>query len=209
MSFSKNLRFGLFLSAVMGLSACSGTTTGTVAPNTATYGVKTSNLRICSGYGCIIKDRLVLSNDDFDTVAAIMKTGEASAADERKAVSKAVAELEIISRNRLGYAPDIGFSYQKNAGKRGQMDCVDESLNTISYLKFLHSSGLLKYHKPIRTFAERGLLLDGRYPHKSARMRENDGKDWAVDSWKRDNGHEPEVITLAEWYRGNNDASQY
>ena len=117
--------------------------------------------------------------------------------------------METASRNRLNYSKDVEFSYQRHAKKRGQMDCVDESLNTISYLKHLKSRGLLRHHTPLRSYAERGLLVDGRYPHKSARMRDSQGVDWAVDSWKTPNGGEPEVFLLAKWYRENNDASNY
>ena len=89
------------------------------------------------------------------------------------------------------------------------MDCVDESLNTTQYLTFLHRTGLLKHHVPVKSYAERGFLLDGRYPHKSARMRQKGGKQWAVDSWKGDDGALPEVMPLSVWYKQDNNASNY
>ena len=75
--------------------------------------------------------------------------------------------------------------------------------------EYLKRNGLLRYHIPLKHYAERGLLVDGRYPHKSARMLDDQGVSWAVDSWKGPNGTRPEIITLAKWYKGRNTAQQY
>jgi hypothetical protein len=191
------------------LAGCSGTVPGSGLPDAATYAAPVSNLTICSGYGCIIKDKLAFAEQIRVDLEQIMEPGRESAEAERTALKSAIAYMEAAARDTLRYKPDIEFSYQKNRHKRGQMDCVDESLNTISFLKYLQSHGLLRFHKPLPHYANRGLLVDGRYPHKSARMRDNQGNDWAVDSWKRPNGGEPEIMTLAKWYRGRNDATNY
>ncbi|NKB52154.1 MAG: hypothetical protein GKR97_08030 [Rhizobiaceae bacterium] len=191
------------------LAACSGTVPKAGSTAGATYAAPTETLTVCSGYGCIIKDKLNFDDSVDQNLQKIMEDGGASAAAERQALRKAIAYMETASRNQLRFARDVEFSYQKNAKKRGQMDCVDESLNTISYLKYLHARGLLIHHRPLSLYAERGLLVDGRYPHKSARMRDRQGVDWAVDSWKTANGGEPEIFLLATWYKDNNDASNY
>ena len=191
------------------LSACSGAIPDSGSLNQASYSAPSKTLTVCSGYGCIIKDKLVFDETVNQQLQKIMDAGQSSPEAERRALKKAIAFMETTSRDQLRYSRDVEFSYQRNARKRGQMDCVDESLNTISYLKYLKSRGLLRHHTPLRRYAERGLLVDGRYPHKSARMRDRQGVDWAVDSWKTPNGGEPEVFLLAEWYRDNNDASNY
>ena len=191
------------------LTACSGTVPNVGSPDGATYGAPSKAFTVCSGYGCVIKDKLVYDEEIDLTIRQIMEQGRESAPAERAALKQAIAFMETASRKKLRYARDVEFSYQKNSGKRGQMDCVDESLNTISYLKYLHAHGYLRYHVPLRHYAQRGLLVDGRYPHKSARMRDNQGVDWAVDSWKRPNGGQPEIFLLAKWYRENNDAANY
>ena len=89
------------------------------------------------------------------------------------------------------------------------MDCEDESLNTTRYLTYLRSEGLMKFHKVNRHYANRGLLIDGRYPHKSARVTAADGSQWAVDPWKTPAGGDAEVMPLKQWYRERNSASQY
>ena len=198
------------LPCVVLLAACSGTTTKKIGSSNATYAANTATIKICSGYECPIKDTLNVSADEQKKIRDLMQNGQAkSAKEERILISKTVAYFETIAQRSLRYAPDVEYSYQRHARKRGQMDCIDESLNTIEVLKYLKNQDLLKFHKPIRTFAERGLLVDGRYPHKSARMREIGGKDWAVDSWKGPNGSEPEIMPLKLWYRDRNSPSNY
>ena len=195
--------------ACMILVGCSGTVPSSGSLQGAAYSAPAKVIPICSGYGCIIKDRLEIPEDVPTELRRIMEPGQESAAAEREALKKAIAYMETMSRKTLRYSRDIAFSYQKNAKKRGQMDCVDESLNTIQFLKYLYSLGLLRHHKPLPRYAERGLLIDGRHPHKSARMRDANGVDWAVDSWKTDGGGEPEIFLLAKWYREDNRAIDY
>lgn len=196
------------------LSACSSSTvpstvSGTIAGQSSSFAAPVSSLTVCSGYGCILEDKFNFSASEEQQLRAIMSAGHETASSEREAIQTAIAAMETMARRRLRYKPDIEFSYQKNSGKRGQMDCIDESLNTISYLKYLQGKNLLKYHKAIRRYAERGFILDGRYPHKSARIRDNSGVDWAVDSWKGKDGAKPEMMLLAKWYKGRNNASNY
>ena len=193
----------------LAVAGCSNTLPSAGTVENAAYGAPSNILHICSGYGCIIKDKMVVPEDVPSALASIMEPGRESPEAERAALKKAIAYMETVSRDTLRYSRDIAFSYQVHAKKRGQMDCVDESLNTIAFLKYLSSLGLLRHHKPLPRYAQRGLLVDGRYPHKSARMRDLNGVDWAVDSWKSDNGGEPQIFLLSEWYRDNNDATNY
>ncbi len=191
------------------IAGCTGSTATSIGSLSSGYGSPDIPLKICSGYGCKIADRLTFDDADLNALGKIMAPGANSAKAERDVLGDAIAYMEIRSQGKLRYQPDVEYSYQRGVGIRGQMDCVDESLNTTAYLLYLQSNGLLKHHKTITTYAERGLLIDGRYPHKSARMRENGGEDWAVDSWKKANGGKPEILALAKWYKGRNRANQY
>lgn len=161
--------------------------------------VHAATMKICSGYGCILSDKMTFSGTQKRRLKAIMSKGFGSAAAERRALASAIATMEKMSRARLRYARDVKKSYQKHAGKRGQMDCVDESLNTTAYMKMLHANGWLKHHKPRRSYAERGFILDGRYPHKSAVMIDKSGKPWTVDSWYHGDGQKPQIMPLKKW----------
>ncbi len=130
-----------------------------------------------------------------------MSAGQKSAVAERAAVSKAIGAMETFARGRLRYGVDKPKAPVRYNGIRGQMDCVDESLNTTAYLRYLHARGLLRHHRPRKHYAERGFILDGRYPHKSAVMIGADGKKWAVDSWYKSDGKPPVIKPLKQWYR--------
>ena len=78
------------------------------------------------------------------------------------------------------------------------MDCVDESNNTLAFLRFLESEGRLKFHKPVR-IGSRGLLFDGRYPHKTAVVVDKNKTKWVIDSWKKDGGLPPQIVKYSKW----------
>ena len=208
-----NLKLLANLVSILGtagvLAACSAGSTGINTNSSAAYPARVEKISVCSGYGCILKGQFAFSVQEISSLKNIMEPGHKSPEAERQAVATAISEMEKMARTHLRYKPDVEFSYQKYAGKRGQMDCVDESLNTTGYLQYLYAAGLLKHHKPLRTYAARGLIIDGRYPHKSARMRDSSGTDWAVDSWKGRDGARPEVMLLSKWYRDRNSASNY
>lgn len=155
-------------------------------------------MKVCSGYGCILEDRFSFSQAETAELKALFEPATGPEG-ERLAIQKAIGRMEQMARRHLRYRPDIKKAYQKNAGKRGQMDCVDESLNTTSYLKFLDGRGFLKHHKPRRRFAERGFLVDGRYPHKSAVIVDAAGTEWTVDSWYEGDGSQPQIMRLRAW----------
>ncbi|MGI9387632.1 MAG: hypothetical protein ACR2OX_09395, partial [Methyloligellaceae bacterium] len=83
-----------------------------------------------------------------------------------------------------------------------QQDCVDEATNTTSYLMFLDKQGLLKHHTVGIPFSK-GRIWRGvkNWPHWTAVLQEKKGgQRWAVDSWIYENGENPAVVKVDEWY---------
>ncbi len=165
------------------------------------YDAQAAQMRICSGFGCVIKDRFTFSAEDQAKLVRLMEAGKGSPEAERKILAEVIGVMEAMARRKLRYRPDVKKSYQVNKGKRGQMDCVDESLNTIGYLNYLKSLGLLRHHQPDQSYATRGFILDGRYPHKSASMRDASGRRWTVDSWYRGDGQPAQVMPHKQWQK--------
>ena len=154
-------------------------------------------LTICHGYSCHFKTPLALGSGDMKRIEAIMRAGQASAASERRAVSILVQFYERRATAAIGIKDRAKSDF--GAGReRGQMDCVDESTNTTSILKFVGARGLLKHHKVLRT-ASRGFFADGRYPHFTAVLRDHAGNGWAVDSWFEPAGGPPDIMPLEKW----------
>lgn len=180
------------------LAGCATSGSGVAEP-VRPHGSAGSKLTICSGYGCMFKDGFTPSAADRSRLVAIMARGAASPAAERKAIRRAIALMEQRAQQRSRFDIDAPLSLQRHANRRGQMDCFDESMNTRAYLRWLHKAGMMRHHRPSRTIAQRGYLLDGRYPHKTAVIRDDSGSRWAVDSWRGRNGQPPEIMPLSRW----------
>lgn len=199
MVFEHFLRACSAISCLVFLAGCSAS--GTSKPATSAYGAPKAVFDVCSGYSCVLKDRLVLTKRQVARLERILKTGRKNPSAERKAIRKAIGTMERYAAANLRFPKDPKMANPRYNGRRGFMDCVDESLNTTAYLQYFAKRGWLKHHKPRRYYAERGLLVDGRYPHKSAVMIQNDGTGWTVDSWYLDNGSPPDIIKLKRWKR--------
>ena len=78
------------------------------------------------------------------------------------------------------------------------MDCIDESTNTRTLLVYLADRKLLRHHT-VGMNASRGFLVDGRYPHSTAVIRDASGVRWAVDSWYAPMGGSPDILPLGQW----------
>ena len=120
-----------------------------------------------------------------------------SAAEERKQIVQAVGLLEYISgqqspthRDKALNAVDVKWP--------GQMDCIDESKNTTTYLRFLDSSGLFRWHKVLTRVRRRNFI----FQHWTGRILDiNNKQEYAVDSWYFDNGHPPYTQKIGDWKR--------
>jgi hypothetical protein len=175
-----------------GLLAASCTTDMPAGPQMAN-----ENLQICHGYGCTFHSTLKLGASDAKRLASIMSAGAKSPRAERAAISNAVRYFEDRTRHVTGVT-DQRKSEFGAARVRGQMDCVDESTNTHTLLKYLERHGLLRHHDVMRN-ASRGFLIDGRYPHSTAVIRDQAGVKWVVDSWYAPMGGAPDILPLSDW----------
>lgn len=198
-TMTSTIKIALKLSALLSLTACNASSSG---GDVQSFAAKSAPiLRVCSGYGCVYKEKFQFTDTENAELRTIF-SGVENAEEERARVSKAIGVMERMARHHLRYRPDKRLAEFKRSGTRGEMDCVDESLNTTGYLYYLHEQKLLRHHQPKKNYAERGFLLDGRYPHKSAVMTDTGTNiKWAVDSWKENDGNPAQVITLSSWYK--------
>ena len=108
--------------------------------------------------------------------------------------------MEKFSGEKTGTHEDVGEAVRFKTSTK-QMDCIDETVNTTTYIKFLNEEGLLKFHEPALP-VHRGYFIDGRWPHNSAVIREKDGPLYVVDSFYRANGQEPHIVPRTDWVNG-------
>ncbi len=157
---------------------------------------------ICYKHTCAAVDTVSLSPEEWKEIKQIFQPGANSPEAERLLIKKAVARLEVIVGKKVNTLNDKGKNMDGMFIHDGyQMDCIDESSNTTTYLALMQKDNLLKWHK-VQPTKTRGFFIFGM-PHTTAVIKENQTeKKWAVDSWFHDNGMEPEILPVSIWSDG-------
>jgi len=156
---------------------------------------------VCSDHGCARRSRVVLPPPSWEPVRRVFAPPPRDAAEERTRVSRAIGLLERLVGPLTDTADDRAGDLNGFTAAGSQMDCVDESTNTTTYLRLLENEGLLVFHHAGEPQG-RGWFIGG-FPHWSGALVEQaTGRTWIVDSWFHDNGREPEILPLAQWQAG-------
>ncbi len=156
---------------------------------------------VCSGYNCNFKKQIKFEAEDVEYIRSIfVKRDSRSPYEERQMIASAIATMETITGEIVGTKNDKGGVLENEyIGDKTKQDCVDESATTTSYLNFLIEHELIFLHE-IVVPQSRGALIDGRWPHFSAVIRDKKTKkQYVVDSWFRDNGKPPVIMELQDW----------
>jgi len=155
---------------------------------------------VCHGYGCWQRSAVGMTAPEWRAIQSIFDTRAADPESEREMIAEAVALFERIVGLKTGTnrdSPKAPF----NLADLGQLDCVDETINTSTYLAMLQQSGLLRWHEPASP-ARRGSLLTLDI-HFTATIHDlRDGAYYAVDSWFFANGALPAIVRLQDWRTG-------
>ncbi len=160
-----------------------------------------ANFTVCHGYGCDSRTAVKMSESGWAEVRALFQPPPAGAAEERARVGRAVALMETLVAWAVGTADDRAAASTFNSDP-GQLDCIDETVNTTTYLWMMAGDGLLRWHR-VGTPARRGSLWGFRYndfiTNTAVMVETGTGAEYAVDSYFYENGHEPAVMPLEVW----------
>lgn len=150
---------------------------------------------VCYNFECSRQQTVKFDAQQWQAIRVLFTPAAGSAADERAMIRRAIAQMEAFAGALTGTS-DIGGNVA-GAGRPGQMDCIDESTNTTTYLTLLQQDGLLHWHA-VRERAQRDKwIID---IHWTAVIRDTDsGQLYAVDSWFLDNGQPPYIQKLEDW----------
>ncbi len=155
---------------------------------------------VCFDHTCASVVTISLTADEWRAVTRLLQPGAASAIAERAAVAEAIALFEAIVGRYTGTHRDRGRNL-RGIGQPGQLDCIDESTNTTTYLNLLERDGLLRHHRVGRRSTRFGLFVG--MPHTTAVIIEaGSGRRYAVDSWFLDNGQPPFIAEIGSWKAG-------
>jgi hypothetical protein len=154
---------------------------------------------VCYDNGCRSLGYVSLTQQQWEQLRAIFFPVAKTAAEERQHIRAGIALMEKFAGNATGTWRDEGGTF--NFSSAGQMDCIDESVNTTLYLTMLYKYGMLRHHH-VADRATRGWFIFG-FPHTTAVIRDDArNADWAVDSWFLDNGEPPFILPLDVWKKG-------
>jgi hypothetical protein len=155
---------------------------------------------VCYDHSCTTIVTDTLSPEEWRSATDSLVLPLQSAADERHAISLAIASMEEIVGRHTGTSIDSGGNLV-GFGRPSQMDCIDESTNTNTYLLMLERDGLLKHHTVVSRSTRFGLFVG--MPHTTAVIQDNETQQrYAVDSWFHDNGKRPYIERFELWKAG-------
>jgi len=159
-----------------------------------------NHFSVCYEHTCQKVVTRSLNKNEWVTITAPLSVPLATARTERAAIATTISNMETVVGLRTGTDHDKGGNLA-GFGLPGQMDCIDESTNTTTYLRMLEDSGLLKKHSVLDRATRFGLFAGA--PHTTAVIRET-GTDrrYAVDSWFFDNGKAPAIVEMRMWKSG-------
>jgi hypothetical protein len=154
------------------------------------------DFRVCHGYGCKLATRVALSADEWQRVRAAFEPVASTASGERRQIAAAVAILEIEVGRRTGTA--VHQRREINLGDLSQLDCIDESVNTWTYLTMLAEDGLIRMHR-VDGLAHSGSFVELSVHNAAVIRRTTTGTPYAIDSMLVDAGEPPPVVPLKVW----------
>lgn len=168
-----------------------------------------NRITVCHAYTCKMQSPYTFSRQDLAEIRAVMakvKKGD-TPHEERRAVAYAIAHIEVKVGAKLGIQDRAGMQFSAS-GDPTQLDCVDVATNTSSYLLVMQNNGMLKHHTVAMTRSKENLVRGfltlnpvKYWPHWSAILKENATEQrWAVDRWPFDQGENPAIQKVEEWY---------
>ena len=156
--------------------------------------------KVCHGYGCHYVTRINLTQAEFANVGAIFATPAADAAAERRQIADAVVAMERLVGERNGT-----FRHQSratlNLGDATQLDCIDETVDTVTFLRLFQQARWLRWHD-IGATATRGTLLTRDFGNTAVIVERGTGAAYSVDPQLADAGEPPAIVPMTLWHSG-------
>jgi len=162
--------------------------------------ISLSNIPVCYDFGCKQRSVVNLPLNEWEGVTGWFEPSAASPAEERDQIKKAIGWMEVLIGRHTPTHRDLAFDLPPLDDAShlfpGQQDCIDEAVNTTTYLRLLEQYGLLKHHTVIEQ-AYRQAIFD---QHWAGQIREiESGERYVVDSWFQPNGYLPVIQASKDW----------
>lgn len=200
-SKSRLLIQAAFFLTITLLSACATERGALHLPHYLQTNLSPAEFMVCHGYGCHYQTKTYFSDAQWQQVKKPLTTKANNPEQERQHIAEAIAIMEVLVGEAVGTQTDKGGAGFM-VSDTGQMDCIDEAVNTSLYLQFLSQEDILKWHS-VESPTRRGYFIDAQWPHNSAVIKDNTTDiRYVVDSWFFDNGEQPVIIPVKQWLTG-------
>lgn len=192
-----------WLAAALAVSACVQTDadhlSDTYLNHFATPHPTLAEFPVCHGFGCTMVSRASLSKDAWRRVIAVFRPPPKGAQAERQRIARAAALIQVLVGEQTGTGAHQwthkSMMIEPNFGDMTQLDCIDEAVNTWTYLTLMERAGLFRFHR-VAQLAHAGGLSDLR---NTAVLQEIGGEHFAIDPSLVDVGVLPPIMPLATW----------
>lgn len=166
-------------------------------PSYGQAGPAPGDFTVCHGYGCATHSEIHLTDQEWAEVESVFSPPATSAAEERRTIARAVALLQHTVGLRTGTS-----AHQRralvNAGDATQLDCIDETVNTETYLTMIERDHLLNYHR-VEPPAHAGSLLTFDLRNTAALVETATGAVYAVDPTLVDATVPTPIVPMSLW----------
>jgi hypothetical protein len=160
-----------------------------------------AHFTVCHGFFCVQRSPVSLNEDQWRRIAAVFKPRAKNAQLERQQIGRAIALIESYVGPQAGIAAkQWTHKYMlvlPNMGDLTQIDCVDASVNTWTYMTLMERAGLFQFHK-VAPLSYAGSFTDPDL-RNTAVVQQIDGGYFAVDASLVDHGVPPLIMPLAVW----------
>ena len=156
---------------------------------------------VCYDFGCKSGAVVDLPVDEWLEVEGWFSSAAPTPEHERQQIKQAIGWMEVLIGRHTPAHKDLAFNLptrQEDLSDLfpGQQDCIDEAVNTTTYMRLLEQKGLLRHHTVIEQ-AYRKALFD---QHWAGQIRETvSGERYVVDSWFQPNGYLPVIQNSLDW----------
>lgn len=184
------------ISLTFSLTSWAGKEQGIVAP----AHVVLNAIPVCYDFACKSNAVVNLSTTEWTGVAGWFAPVAETPAQERQQIKQAIGWMEVLIGKHTPTHRDLAFDLLPTGDVsdlfHGQQDCIDEAVNTTTYLRLLELNGLLKHHTVIEQ-AYRRAIFD---QHWAGQIKEkSSGTRFVVDSWFQPNGYLPIIQVSVDW----------
>jgi hypothetical protein len=160
-----------------------------------------AQFRECHGFSCAVVSRVSLRPAEWRRVRAVMTPPAKDAATERRHIAAAVALMQRLVGAQTGTsAPQWthkNLMILPNLGDPTQLDCIDEAVNTWTYMTMMERDGLFRFHH-VAPLAFAGSPVDPN-PRNAAVLEDRGGGYYVLDPSLVDSGVPAPVLPLTVW----------